>query len=136
LTLSGTATITGNSSFGGQVTIDTDYVIDVVSNTNVGVTMTAIPIYSFPKATYSSAKLQVQIRNSGNTQMSEVIIAHDSTTAYLTVYGTVSSPPSGNSSPLLGSFTTAINNVSAGVELLLVQSIASSATKVVAHLIK
>lgn len=136
LTLSGTASITGNTSIAGLVTIDTDYVIDVVSNTNVGVPLTPIPIFSFPKATYSTAKLQVQIKNTGNTQMSEVIIAHDLTTAYITVYGTVSSPPSGNSSPLLGSFTTTINSTSSMVELLLTQTIASSATKVVAHLIK
>jgi len=131
-------TTTVNSTSANVVTLttnnavfNTDYEIQVVANSNIGVTTgSPLLIYSFPKATYSSAKLICQVKNTGNTQTSEMVLAQDLTDAYLTVYGTVVSPSGAN----LGSFSVGINN--ANVELKFSQSIASSATKVVAHLIK
>ena len=64
-----------------------------------------------------------------------MVLAHNSTDSYITVYGTVSSPPASSSAnSLLGTFTANINN--ANVELLITQSVANSAVKIGAHLIK
>jgi len=136
LTTLNTANVTGAADFRSTVTFENDYVIEVESNTNVGTsTLTPILIYRFPKATYSSAKLMIQVKNQGNTQMSEALVAHDGTTAFHTVYGTVASPgfANNNASPL-GTFIANVNG--ANVDLLINQTIANSATKVVAHLIK
>jgi hypothetical protein len=136
-TLSNTMAVTGTSTFGNTVTIQTDHVIEVVSNNNVGLTLggTGVLIYSFPKATYGSGKMMVQVKNGTTVQISEMVLAHNGTDAYVSVYGTVASPQSANSgvSPL-GTFNAAINN--ANVELNLVQTIASSSVKVVSNLIK
>lgn len=125
----------GTSVLGNTVTIQTDHVIEVKSNTNIGATVGLISIYSFPKATYSSGKLMVQVKNAGNTQISEMLIAHDNTTAFVTVYGTVASPNAANGSVSpLGTFLANVNGTN--IDLLINQTIASSAVKIVANLIK
>jgi hypothetical protein len=127
--------VVGTSVLGNTVTIQTDHVIEVKSNTNIGATVGLVSIYSFPKATYSSGKLMVQVKNAGNTQISEMLIAHDNTTAYVTVYGTVASPNAANGSVSpLGTFLANVNGTN--IDLLINQTIASSAVKVVANLIK
>jgi hypothetical protein len=133
--LANTLTVIGTSSFGNTVTQQNEYVTDVTSNTNIGATIGPVVIYTFPKATYSSGKFTVQVKNTGNTQIAEMLIAHDNTTAYISVYGTVSSPPAanGNVSPL-GGFTANVNGTN--IELLLSQTTTSSAVKVAANLIK
>jgi hypothetical protein len=135
-TFSNTLTVTGNTNLSDYVTFDTDYAIQVESNTNLGLT-TGSPIlaYRFPKATFSSAKITAQVKNNGNTQISEMVIAHDETTAYVTVFGTVASPgfANNNVNPL-ATFTANVNG--ANVDLLINQSVASSAAKLIAHLIK
>jgi len=135
-TLSNTLSVTGTSSFGNAVTIQNEYVIQVSANADLGATTgTALLIYDFPKATYSTGKLTVQIKNGTSTQISEMVLAHNGTDAYVSVYGTVASPPAANNgvSPL-GTYTAAINN--ANVELKFIQTTANSSTKVVANLIK
>lgn len=127
---SNTFTMTGNSSFGNVVTFKTDLVVDVFSNADLSATMTPVLLYSFPKATYSTAKLTVQVKKGSNTQITEILVAHDGTTAYATAYGVVTSPT--RASP--ATFSANIN--SANVEVLITQEYASSAGKVVAHLIK
>lgn len=76
--------------------------------------------------------------NTGPTnQMSEMVIAHDGTNAYISVYGVISSPyDAANSTSPLGTFSAQINNISNDVEVLMSQIISNSAVKVVAHLIK
>lgn len=119
-----------------SATISNDYRIDVSSNTNIGAgTGTPIKVYGFTKADWSSAKFEVQIKNTGNTQIAELVLAHDGTTAYVSVYGVVASPAAGNNSVSpLGTFTANVNN--ANVDLLLSQTSTASAVKVIAHLIK
>lgn len=135
VSLANTLSVAGAASVNNTVTIKTDYVLDVSANTDVGSNVSASQlIYRFPKATYSSGKLTIQVKNGTNTQISEVVLAHNTSNAYLTVYGTVSSPPSGNSSPLLATFTANINN--ANVELLIIQNQANSSVKIAGHLIK
>lgn len=135
VSLANTLSVTGAASVNNTLTLKTDYTLDVGSNTNVGSNVTHPQlIYRFAKTDFSSAKLTVQVKNGTNTQISEIVIAHNSSNAYLTVYGTVSSPPSGNSSPLLATFEANLN--SANVDLLIIQTQASSAVKIAGHLIK
>lgn len=127
---SNTLTVTGNTTFSNIVTFKTELVVDVYSNTDLSATMTPVLLYSFPKASYSTAKLMVQVKKGTNTQISEILVAHDGTTAYATTYGVVVSPTRAGQS----TFSANIN--SANVEILITQEYASSAGKVVAHLIK
>ena len=127
----GATTLAGTLSVGGVTTLQTEYVIDVSSNANIGATIGDVLIYRFPKASFSSVKFEVQVKN-GNTQLSELVLAHDGgLNAFVTTYGTVAS--NGGTSPL-GTFTA--NTDTANVNLYLTQTIAGSAVKVVAHLIK
>jgi hypothetical protein len=104
--------------------------VNVSANGNIGA-VGPVLVYTFPKTTYSSGKFEVQVKN-GNTQLSELVLAHDNASnAFVTVYGTVAS--NGAASPL-GTFTA--NTDTANVNLYLVQTVANSAVKVIAHLIK
>lgn len=136
LNVTGVSTLSNNAVIGGQVTINNEYVIEVTSNTNLGATTgSPVLVYSFPKATYSSGKFEVQVKNTGNTQISELVLAHDGTNAYVSIYGTVASPAAANGSVSpLGTFTSNVNG--ANVELLFTQTNPNSAAKIVAHLIK
>lgn len=135
-TFSNTLSVTGNTNLSDYVTFDTDYAIQVESNTNLGTTTgSSILAYRFPKATFSSAKITAQVKNTGNTQISEMVVAHDGTTAYVTVFGTVASPgfANNNVNPL-ATFSANVNG--ANVDLLINQTTANSAAKFIAHLIK
>ena len=129
VTVANTLAVTSDLSVGGITTFETDYVIDVVSNTGIG--SGNVVVYSFPKATYSSGKFTIQAKNTGNTQIMETILAHDNTTAVCTTYGTVRSPAGSGFIDV----QAAINN--ANVELTIVQiGVSNSAIKIAAHLIK
>ena len=128
-TVSNTFTVSGTTNLNGTTIFEVDYVVDVLSNTDIGAG--SVVVYSFPKATYSSAKFMIQAKNTGNTQFSEMIVVHDNTTAVGTTYGTLTSPVGSG----FVDMTTAINN--ANVELTMVQlGVSNSAVKIVAHLIK
>jgi len=140
-TVSGSANVTGNINGSANITsngnliLKTDLVVDVSANSNIGAgTGTNILLYRFDKTLYSSAEFTVQVKNGSNTQISKIMLAQNNSSAELTVYGTVSSPQSANSSPLLASFTANLN--SANVELFISQTQASSGVKLVAQLIK
>jgi uncharacterized protein involved in tellurium resistance len=135
-TLSNTVTVTGATTYANIVTFKTEHVVDVFANGNLGVTTGSdVLVFQFPKADYSSAKLLIQMKNAGNTQISEALIAHDTTTAYLTTYGTVSSPAAANAGvSLLGTFSANVDTTN--VRVYVNQTRASSATKVVAQFIK
>jgi hypothetical protein len=133
--ITGTVSATGNASFGQSTTLGTELVIDVVANNDVGSNTTAPQlVYSFPKATYRTGKLTIQASRSGNNQIAEMLVAHDGTDAYATVYGVIASPPGGNTVAPLGTFTAAINN--ANVEIKMAQVLSNSAVKIIAQLIK
>ena len=135
-TLSSTLVVTGNSTFSNIATFKTEHVVDVFANGNLGATVGSdLLVFQFPKADYSSAKLIIQLKNTGNTQISEVLVAHDTTDAYLTTYGTVSAPPTANAGlSLLGNFSA--NADTTNVRVYVNQKIASTAAKVVAQFIK
>lgn len=135
-TLASTLAVTGNTSHANIVTFKTEHVIDVFANGNLGANITSDQfIFQFPKADFSSAKLLIQLKNAGNTQISEVLIAHDTTDAFLTTYGTVSAPATANAGlSLLGNFSA--NADTTNVRVFVKQKIASTAAKVVAQFIK
>ena len=135
-TLSNTIAVTGTASYANIVTFKTEHVVDVFANGNLGANITADQlIFQFAKADYSSVKLLIQLKNSGNTQISEALIAHDTTDAYLTTYGTVSAPATANAGlSLLGNFSA--NADTTNVRVYVNQKIASTAAKVVAQFIK
>ena len=135
-TLSNTLVVTGNSTFSNIATFKTEHVVDVFANGNLGATIGSdLLVFQFPKADYSSVKLIIQLKNTGNTQISEVLVAHDTTDAYLTTYGTVSAPPTANAAlSLLGNFSA--NADITNVRVYVNQKIASTAAKVVAQFIK
>jgi hypothetical protein len=131
LSVSGNTNLSGAINLNSATTFKTEYVVDVSANGDIGSTLGAVLVYRFPKTSYSSGKFEVQVKN-GNTQLSELVLAHDGgLNAFVTTYGTVAS--NGASSPL-GTFTA--NTDTANVNLYLVQTVANSAVKVVAHLIK
>jgi hypothetical protein len=137
LRVTGTSNLVGNTVIGGNATINSDYVIDVTANGDIGTNVSPRIIYSFPKATYRTGKLMVQASNAGNNQIAEMVVAHDGTEAYVTVYGVVASPPASggaNTTAPLGTFTAAVNN--ANVEISMNQLVNNTAVKIVAHLIK
>jgi hypothetical protein len=128
-TVANTITVTGTADLNSTTTFKTDYVVDVTANGNIGTGN--VVVYTFPKATYSSAKFMVQAKNTGNTQFSEMIVVHDNTTAIGTTYGTITSPVGTG----FVDMSSAINN--ANVEITMVQiGVSNSAIKIVAHLIK
>ena len=135
-TLSDTLAVTGTASYANIVTFKTEHVVDVFANGNLGATTGSdVLVFQYPKADYSSAKLLIQMKNAGNTQISEALVAHDTTTAQLTTYGTVSAPVSSNSGvSLLGTFSANVDTTN--VRVYVKQTRANTAAKVVAQFIK
>lgn len=126
-----------NTNLTGNTTVQTDVVLAVVSNTNIGLAntlgvFTPVTLFSFPTATYTGAKITAKITSlsGGNTQVQEIIIAQNTTDVVTTVYGTVSAPATAN----LGVFTSALSagNVSINFE----QTSANSSVKLFTQLIK
>ena len=134
-TFTGNTATVGQASFSNTVTVKGGTVLDGIVNNDIGATIGNVVIYTFPAATYKTGKFEVQIANGGNTQhqKSEMVLAHDDTTAYLTTYGTVAAPPAANgSNSPLGTFSANIN--SGSVEIVMNQLVANSGIKVSAHL--
>lgn len=104
--LNDSLTVSGNSSFSGLLTQKVDYVIDVAANANLGATLTALPIYSFLKTDYSSARVMVQTKTGANTQVYEGILAHNGGTPQMAIYGVVSVPVGANNGTLSVSSNT------------------------------
>jgi hypothetical protein len=126
----GTFTVSNTASFEDIATFQTEYVVDVEANTNIG--SGNVVVYSFPLSSYRSAKLMVQGKSlTGNTQMSESTLAHNGSAVGITTYATVAIPTGSDFFDL----TAAVNG--ANVEITFVQDgVANSSVKVVAHLIK
>jgi len=132
LTVTGNSFLTGIVSYGNSESYFIDHALRTFSNSNLGTNIsTPVNIFTFNKSAYSSAKMTVQVKGlTGNTQTSEMVLAHNGTDSYITVFATVASPATED----LGDFSTAINGTD--VELKLKQNYVSSATKVIATLIK
>lgn len=131
--IAGATTLSSTLSVGGNTTLQTDVVLAIVSNTNIGTTTaSAVEIFNFPVATYTGAKITAKIGTLGgaNTQVQELIIAQNSTDVVLTVYGTVAAPATAN----LGVFTASINSTAVSVKFQ--QTGANSSVKLFTQLIK
>lgn len=142
LTINSVATINGNlfsqshATVANTLTVKTDLVVDVSANGNLGTsTGSDLLVYTFDKTVFSGGKVMVAVKNGSNSQVSEMVLTHNGSASYLTVYGTVSSPPgSNNNVNLLGTFNTNVSTTD--VRLYIRQTTANSASKVVAQLIK
>ena len=98
------------------------------ANADLGTdTSSGLLVYSFPKATYSGAKVVGVAKKTNDTHISEILLTHNGSASYLTVYGSI--PTTAN----LGSFTTAINN--ANVELYFTQANINSSIKLSVNLL-
>lgn len=130
-----------NATFTGNTVVQTDIVLSVISNTNIGATVISpVTIFTFPTATYTGAKLTAKIvsLSGANTQVQEIIIAQNTVDVGTTVYGTVSAPASAN----LGVFSAGLANSTGGatavdrVAVKFQQTSANSSVKLFAQLIK
>jgi hypothetical protein len=97
---------------------------DLGSNTTAGQL-----VMSFPKTSYTGAELTIHVSKTNTSQVTKLILTHDSSGVDVTTYGTVVSPAS---SPDLGEITAAINN--ANVEIKVQQTNINSAVKIMANL--
>jgi hypothetical protein len=106
--LTAIAALTGSSGFlksngAGVWSVDTATYLASTGNTSINVvnagfssaaltttTTTALQVVdSLPIATYRSAKYVVQVTSGTAYQVSEILVIHDGTTAYITEYGTM-----------------------------------------------
>jgi len=127
-----TITVDG-ANINSNLIIRTDLSVYVVSNTDIGTNISsAQTVFTFPKASFSSGKITAQSKKGTNTQINEIILAHDTTTnvAQLTVYGSVYVPTTAN----IGVYSVSTN--ATHILLGFTQTQVSSAVKLVANLIK
>ena len=125
--------IVANTNLTGNTTVQTDVVISVISNTNIGATtVSPVNIFTFSTSTYSGAKITAKIASlsGANTQVQEMILAQNGTDVVVTVYGTVSAPATAN----LGSFSAALSGGNVTVKFQQVS--ANSSVKLFTQLIK
>ena len=86
LTVTGTANISGQTTFGNTVILG-NIERNNISNTTATVSQTAID--SFSATAYRSAKYIIQATNSTNYHYTEVAVVHDGTAAYATEFATM-----------------------------------------------
>ena len=116
-----------NLSVANTVTINTSSTLSsttfTTANTNSNQT-----IYSIPTATYRSAKLVVQLTSGTSYQVTELLIIHDGTNAFMTQYNDVRT-----TSTSLGTFDSSIT--SGNLNLLFTPTNASTTVKLSSSLI-
>lgn len=122
-----------NVNTSGNTTLQSDVVLAVIANTDLGTTTASpVEVFNFPVATYTGAKITAKIASlsGANAQVQELIIAQNTTDVVLTVYGTVAAPASAN----LGVFSASINTTAVSVKFQ--QTGANSSVKLFTQLIK
>ena len=139
LAVTGATTLTGALSTTSNTNLQTDVVLAVIANTNLGSNTTAaLEIFNFPVATYPGVKITARITSlsGANTAVQEVIIAQNQTDVMLTVYGTVSIPIANSTvaAANLGAFSATINTTAIAVNFQ--QTGANSSVKLFTQLIK
>jgi len=126
-------TVGGNLNVTGNTVLNSIVTLQVVSNTNLGVTTASpVEVFTFPW-TSTGAKITAKIGSLGgaNTQVQELIIAQNTTDLVLTVYGTVAAPAGAN----LGVFSALINTAASAVSVRFQQTGANSSVKLLTQLI-
>ena len=122
-----------NVNINSNLIIRTDLSTLVVSNTDLGATTgSAVDVFSFAKTSHSAGKITAVAKKGSNTQISEIVLAHDTTTnvALLTVYGTVTAPAGAN----VGVYSATTNATHVIVQIQ--QNAANSSIKLNANLLK
>jgi hypothetical protein len=122
-----------NANINSNLIIRTDCSLIVYSNNDIGSNIsTPVDVFSFSKGSFSTGKLSVQSKFGTNTNISEILVAHDTTTntAQLTVYGSIKAPTTAN----LGVYSISTN--ATHVVLGFTQTNPNTSVKVVANLIK
>jgi len=122
-----------NVNINSNLTIRTDSSIIVVSNTDLGsTTASPVGVFDFAKSSYSAGKITAVAKKGSNTQINEIVLAHDTTTnvALLTVYGTVTAPSGAN----IGVYSATTNATHVIVQFQ--QVAANSSVKLNANLLK
>jgi hypothetical protein len=131
-----TGNVTSNIAVSNTVVVANTYELQGFSNNTLG-TVGNKKFFAFPMGSYRSGTVQVEFWDGASQyQASTLVVVNDGTNAYLTMYGTVSAPPSGNSSPLLAEVTASINATSSNVELFANTHVAGIRVKGAATLIK
>ena len=122
-----TLDVSGNLSVLGTVGVNTSSILASATFTSSTTTANQI-IYSVPTATYRSAKLMVQMTSGTSYQVTELLIIHDGTNAFMTQYGDIAT--TGTS---LGTFDSSIT--SGNLNLLFTPTNAATTVKLSSSLI-
>jgi hypothetical protein len=123
----GTSSPSNKLDVAGSVGVNTNSVLASTTFTTSTTTANQI-IYSMPTATYRSAKLMVQMTSGTSYQVTELLIIHDGTNAFMTQYGDVAT--TGTS---LGTFDSSIT--SGNLNLLFTPTNAATTVKLSSSLI-
>ena len=116
-----------DSTLSSTLSISNIYGLDATSSSISTTTPTVVD--SFTIATFRSAKIQVQITQGTDYQVSDILLIHDGTTPNIIEYGTIAT------NNYLASFSTNISSDTARL-LVTMTSSASSTIKVVSQKIK
>jgi len=123
--------VAANASFANNIAVKTDYVIEVSANSDLGSNTTSPQqIYAFLKTDFSSARILVQSKKGSNTQVYEGILAHNSGTPQMAVYGVVSVPTNANNGIISASSNTT------HITLNYQQTAINTSTKTILHMVK
>lgn len=144
IALNGNTTITGNLTISNALTTNTftatalsGNVIIVANNSrlesvtvaSLGANVTAPnTVYQFPRATFKTAKIAMEIKNGTSLHRSEIVVAHNNTVINHTAYATVTAPANNS----LGQVSFVYNGTNVAMQVL--QTTAASRVKVVADL--
>ena len=91
-------------------------------------------VFSFPKTQFSSSKFICKANQGVNTQISEILLAHNQSVSFSTVFGTVVSPASTNgASASLGLYSSLINGSNA--ELYFLQTSPATSLTIIADMV-
>lgn len=123
-TLSGNVIISSNTLVVNAVSFIVNAIGDLGSNTTA-----ANLVFSFDKATYKGARMTINMTKLNTSQVSDLILTHDSSSADTTIFGTVKSP---TATPDLGIMSTAV--VAGNVEIYIRQTGINTGVKVIATL--
>ena len=137
VTLSSNVSLTGNVisgvSVSNTITVNAAVTTSATANGDLGSGLvTAQTIFSFDKTLYFSGDVAVQARRLGNTHIIKGIIAQDGTTAYMSVYGSISSPAGAN----LGVLSANLASNGTHVDIRFLQTAANTAVKISTTLFK
>jgi hypothetical protein len=123
-TFTGNVIITSNTLVVNAATFIVNAVGDLGSNTTA-----ANLVFSFDKTLYKGARMTINMTKLNSSQVSDLILTHDSSAVDVTIFGTVKSP---TATADLGIMSTAV--VAGNVEIYIRQTAINTGVKVIATL--